>query len=110
MKRLYLPHDLFELFPTEKIKASELVEGDIVKLHTSWNCTVSSKRKFDSSDEEVTVIRRDMINKEKVKELVAMHHAEMAERECWAEEEEREERERLREMRDDLNRQLGEDE
>lgn len=130
-KRLYLPHDLFELFPTEKIKASELAEGDIVKLHMAWSCTVSSEREFDSyhneykqriiclgnfggmafvpSEQEVTILRRDLIDKEKIKELVTMHHAEVAERERWAEEEEKEERARLREMRDELNRELGED-
>lgn len=128
-KKLYLPNDLFDLFPVEQVKASELVQGDIANIHQRWMCIYSSftekKYREDTQtvislgsfggigylppDHMITIIQRSIIDQTKVKKLVAMHEAEELEREQWRLEEEREEKARLREMRDQLNRELGED-
>lgn len=128
MKRLNLPHDLFELLPTEKVLASELMEGDVAQLHNRWGFVLSSE--LDGSNNngynqeieimsggtayyppahEVNIIPRSIVDKEKVKEMIAQYRLEEAESKRWRQEEEEEERQRLRDMRDELNRELGED-
>lgn len=127
MKRLKMPDDLLDLLPTEKIIASDLVEGDVALLHGRWGFVLSSK--YDSYHKEysqeielmnggtaylppahtVNIILRSIVDKEKVKEMIIKYRLEEVENERLRKEEEEEERDRLREMRDRLNRELGED-
>lgn len=133
---LYLPNDFFNAFPTEQVKASELKPGDIFKRNSqysqAWEMAISSEKdnyynngydwkvstlsahgggggQYFHPDEEVTVILRSLINQEVVDKLIKRADFEEKRREKWRHQEEEEERERLREMRDRLNRELGED-
>ena len=131
MKRqdIHHPHDYFNLLPTEEVLASDVIQGDLVKCYNSWGFVMSNERDDDNfnngynqkcltmmgggfyrkPDDTVIIIQRSLLNKEKIKEFVARHQAEEAERQHWRDEEEREEKESLRDMRDQLNRELGED-
>lgn len=128
MKHLKIPYDFFNLFPTETVRADSLKEGDIAYLHGQWAFVLSSAPddyfsnnghnisvkqlgkcggSYHKPGEEVKVIWRDLIDKEKVKELIKLHYQEEEERRKAMEEEEREEKERLRAMRDAIDRELG---
>lgn len=133
MRQLYLPNDFFNVFPTETIKASELKTGDLFKNHNAWRMVSYSKLEQDyynngrnlsvyvvsensslgssffKPDEEVTVILRSLINPEMSKKIIDQSILVAKEHERLLEIEEKEERQRLRDMRDDLNRELGEE-
>jgi hypothetical protein len=128
MKSLNMPADYFDLLPTEKVLASDLVEGDMALLHNQWTFVLSSVHDKHCTNGYsqtiwtirggaammppttlVNVILRSIVDKEGVKAIIARHRFEEAERERWRKEEEEDERQRLRDMRDSLNRELGED-
>ena len=128
-KDLYLPNDIFDLLPTEEVKASEVVQGDIFFAYNQWGLVYTNKFKkvfcnngsnqliscvrhgcsYLPPDHKAKIIQRSLVNKERAQEMIAQYEAEEVEREKWRKEEEKEEKERLREMRDELNRELGED-
>ena len=124
---LRLPHVYFGLFPTETVLASEVRPGDIIKYFNSWGLVIKNEYGGDNwnngwnqmihtmegggpylkPDDEVTIILRSIIDQTKFKELVAQHLEDEKEKDRFRKEAEEEEKERIREMRDALNRELG---
>jgi len=126
-QRLRIPHDYFDLLPTEEVLASEIIPGDIAKCHNNWGFVLSSRydkyhieygqeislmkagTAYLPPSHKVKIIQRSLLNKEKVKELMDLYNEEEAELAVLRKEEQEEEKKRLRDMRDRLNRELGED-
>lgn len=43
--RLYMPNDIFDLLPTEKVKASEVVPGDIFLSYNRWGLVYTNEQR-----------------------------------------------------------------
>ena len=123
----YKMQEVFDFLPQEKIKTSELVRGNIVKLWAKWEIVISNHRAADDYNNgccqriellygatfsdpnlEVPVVKRDLIS-EDIFKFIDEHLAEQAEMDRLVEEEEREERKRKREYLKACLRELEDD-
>lgn len=121
--------DLFDCLPHQRIKANELVRGDIAYVHRRWIFVGEGKIEKRNNEQtyeisyadnrgasylppehEIKIISRDAVDRAKIESILDELVKEQEKLRKLQEEEDREERRRLRAQRDELNRMLGEDE
>ena len=122
--------DIFDALPTEKIPTAELKQGDIVYIRRGWvfvkeahldkeypnnnlNFVVhhfeNSGRSFIKEDEELTILSRNIINKNVIQNIILKLHKEEEEHARRLREAQEEERQMLIRERDRLNRMIGDE-
>ena len=122
--------DIFDALPTQKIPTTELKQGDVAYIRRGWvfvkeahldkdcpnnnlNFVIhhfeSSGRSFVKENEELTILSRDILNKDVIGNIILKLQKEEEEHARRQREQQEEERQMLIRERDRLNRMIGDE-